>query len=94
MNILRISTRIYPDVGGPAKQVRILSEFLSNNNFSSFNITCLPKNKFNIKKEKINNNFTIYYLPLHAPGINSGIFSVGWPSETGACCPLPQVPGI
>ncbi len=74
MNILRISTRIYPDVGGPAKQVRILSEFLSNNNFSSFNITCLPKNKYNIKKEKINNNFIIYYLPLHAPGINLSVF--------------------
>ncbi len=74
MNILRISTRIYPDVGGPAKQARILSEFFSNNEFSSFNITCLPKNKYNIKKEKINKNFIIYYLPLHAPKINLGLF--------------------
>jgi len=76
MRILRISTRIYPDISGPAKQVYLLSKYCSENNIEVRNIACIPKNKPYVKEEKVNNNFTIYYLPFHAPGVNAGLFKL------------------
>ena len=41
MNIVRLTTRIYPDKAGPAVYAYLLSEHISNKNFKMFNITCL-----------------------------------------------------
>lgn len=76
MKIVRISTRIYPDISGPAKQVYILSKFCSKNKNKMINIACLPRNEIYIKERKINKNFIIYYLPFHAPGRNSGVIKL------------------
>ncbi|MFX0142386.1 MAG: glycosyltransferase family 4 protein [Candidatus Hodarchaeota archaeon] len=76
MNILRLSTRIYPDIGGPAKQVFFLSEFLSKHNIKSFNIAFLPKKKKFVKIEEKNPSFKIYYIHFHAPGFNAGILNL------------------
>ncbi|TFF97911.1 MAG: hypothetical protein EU541_07560, partial [Promethearchaeota archaeon] len=74
MNVLRISTRIYPGKSGPAKQAYLLSKFLSKNkNFKNkiINIACNPYD-YPVNEKIINRNFKIYYLPLKAPGINAG----------------------
>lgn len=76
MRIIRISTRIFPDLGGPAKQAYLLSKYLSQNDIKVINISCIPKNKKFIKKERVNKNFDVIYLPFHAPGVNSSIFSL------------------
>ena len=68
MRIIRLSTRIFPDYGGPAKQAYLQSQFCSKNNFKVTNIACIPKNKSYIKKENVNQNFEVIYLPFHAPG--------------------------
>ncbi len=73
MKIIRISTRIYPDISGPAKQVYLLSNYCSKNKIKMINIACLPKNEVYKKEKKINDNFIIHYLPFHAPGINAGV---------------------
>ncbi|MHA1251192.1 MAG: glycosyltransferase family 4 protein [Candidatus Helarchaeota archaeon] len=75
MKILRISTRIYPDVCGPAKQAFFISKYLSKNGIKVFHITC-PPHKNNKKKEKINDNFIIYYLPFKAPGFYANLFHI------------------
>jgi len=75
MKILRISTRIFPDIGGPAKQTYLLSKYFSEKNIDVSSITSKPKYySKKIKREEIDNNFNIYYLPIQAPGHNSGIF--------------------
>ena len=71
MKILRISTRLYPDIGGPAKQAFLLSKFCSKNKIECINITCKPFKSFPNKITKINPNFEIHYLPFIAPGTNS-----------------------
>jgi len=76
MKIIRISTRIYPDSGGPAKQAFLLSKYCAKNNLDVINIACIPKNKKYVDKEIINENFTIYYLPFHAPGYNSNLITL------------------
>ena len=76
MRILRISTRIYPDVGGPAKQVYLLSKFCSRKNIKVINIACKPKTKSKVKKEIINENFEINYLPIFSPRLNEHFFKL------------------
>jgi glycosyltransferase involved in cell wall biosynthesis len=78
MKIVRISTRIYPDYGGPAKQAFLMSRYLSNRNIDVINIACIPKDKPYIKKEKINDKFEVIYLPFHAPGVTSSLFTLFW----------------
>ncbi|MBD3196711.1 MAG: glycosyltransferase [Candidatus Lokiarchaeota archaeon] len=72
MNLLRITTRIYPDKSGPAKQAFLLSNYLSKKGHKVINLACNPY-KYRIKERRINQNFKIYYLPLTAPGINANI---------------------
>jgi len=76
MKIIRISTRIFPDITGPAKQVYLFSKFCSENNIKTINLACLPKKKNYIKKKKINENYIIHYLPFHAPGRNAGVLKL------------------
>ncbi len=73
MQILRISTRIFPDIGGPAKQSYLLSKYCSNNKVKTINIVCKSNNSSSIKKKIINENFEIHYLPFQAPRISSGL---------------------
>jgi hypothetical protein len=73
--IIRISTRIFPDLGGPAKHVYKLSQYASSNKLKITNIACSPPNN-TLKKKEINKNFQIIYLPLKAPNIeNSSILN-------------------
>ena len=65
LNIIRLTTRIYPDKAGPAVYAYYLSKYISNNNFRMFNIACAP-NRVKIKKKIINKNYFIYYLPIKA----------------------------
>ena len=73
MRILRISTRNFPDIGGPAKQAYLLSKYCSKNKIKTINIACKSKGNSFFKSEKINDNFEIYYLPFQAPRINAGL---------------------
>ncbi|TXT62376.1 MAG: putative teichuronic acid biosynthesis glycosyltransferase TuaC [Promethearchaeota archaeon] len=67
MNLIRISTRIFPDKGGPAKQAFLLSQYSAKNLINTMNIASLPKSLDKAQRTKINSNFQIYYLPFHAP---------------------------
>lgn len=71
LRILFISTRVYPDLGGVAIQIYVLSKYLSNNNVEVVNLTSKINSKSYKKKEKINNHYKIYYLPFRAPGANA-----------------------
>ena len=75
MQILRISTRIFPDIGGPAKQAYLLSKYCSKNKIKTINIACKPKRNLFIRRKKINTNFEIHYLPFQAPKISAGLFT-------------------
>ncbi len=66
MNIIRLTTRIFPDKSGPAVYAYSLSKFVSDKYFNFFNITCQPKG-FKDKKKVINPYFKIYYLPMSSP---------------------------
>lgn len=66
MNIVRLTTRIYPDKAGPAMYAYSLSKHVSEKNYNFFNITSQPKG-FKIRKKVITPYFIIYYLPLSAP---------------------------
>ena len=66
MNILRLTTRIYPDIGGPAVYAFRLSKNLSNEKFKMINIACKPEN-INKNAHIVNPNFIIHYLPLRVP---------------------------
>ena len=72
MNIVRLTTRIYPDTGGTAVYADNLSKNLSGENFRFFNISCQPI-QVHRKSEKINPNFIIHYLPIRVPSENNGI---------------------
>ena len=71
MNIIRISTRIYPDKGGPAKQAFLLSQYCAKKGINMINIASRPKSIKKSRKTEINNNFQIHYLPFNAPSNNS-----------------------
>ncbi|GAH99117.1 unnamed protein product, partial [marine sediment metagenome] len=73
MRILRISTRNFPDIGGPAKQAYLLSKYCSKNKIKTINIACKSKGNTFFKSKKINDNFEIYYLPFQAPRISAGL---------------------
>ena len=75
MRILRISTRNFPDIGGPAKQAYLLSKYCSKNKIKTINIACKSKGNSFFKSKKINDNFEIYYLPFQAPKINAGLIT-------------------
>ena len=66
LNIVRLTTRIYPDKAGPAVYAYSLSKYVSDQNFNFFNVTCKPQ-EINNKKKVINPNFKIFYLPIYAP---------------------------
>ena len=73
MQILRIITRNFPDIGGPAKQAYLLSDYCSKNNIKTINITSKSKNGPFLKKKKVNKNFEIHYLHFQAPDLNSSL---------------------
>ena len=73
MRILRISTRNFPDIGGPAKQAYLLSKYCSKNKIKTINIACKAKSNSFLKNKKINDNFEIYYLPFQAPRMSAGL---------------------
>jgi glycosyltransferase involved in cell wall biosynthesis len=73
MNIIRISTRIFPDKGGPAKQSFLLSKYCAKKGINVINIASLPKSIETSKKSIVNKNFRVYYLPFHAPPDNSNL---------------------
>ncbi|MFX1363462.1 MAG: glycosyltransferase [Promethearchaeota archaeon] len=77
MNIIRISTRIFPDKGGPAKQSYLLSKYCSKINIRAFNIACILSRKYYRDKKKVNQNFEIQYLPFKAPGVNANVLKHG-----------------
>ncbi len=66
MNIIRLTTRIFPDKAGPAVYAYSLSEHTSNKDFTFFNITCQPQ-EVKEKYKYVNPNFKIYYLPMYTP---------------------------
>jgi glycosyltransferase involved in cell wall biosynthesis len=74
MNILTISTRIYPDKTGIAKQVYLISEYISQK-CKIIIVTCNPYNN-QFQKKIVNKFFKIYYLPIKAPGINAGFLKM------------------
>lgn len=75
IHILRISTRIMPDYGGPAKNAYNISFHSANQLFHFYNIAPVPPfQKTYTKKTKVNPNFTIYYLPFHSPDLNNRNF--------------------
>ncbi|MFX1445969.1 MAG: glycosyltransferase family 4 protein [Promethearchaeota archaeon] len=65
-NILRLTTRIYPDKAGPAKNTYMLSKYVSEDYYRIFNISCLPYGQKG-KMKQVNSYFRIDYLPMHAP---------------------------
>jgi len=71
LNIVRLTTRIYPDKAGPAVYAYQLSEHISNKNFKMYNITCRPEGIFD-KKKQINNYFKIEYIPIKATRWDAG----------------------
>lgn len=73
MNIIRISTRIYPDKGGPAKQAFLLSQYCAEKGINIINIASHPKSIKKSNKSEVNKNFHINYLPFHAPSDNSNL---------------------
>jgi len=75
MRILRISTRNFPDIGGPAKQAYLLSKYCSKNKIKTINIACKSKSNSFFKNKKINDNFEIYYLPFQAPRSSAGLIT-------------------
>ena len=50
LNIIRLTTRIYPDKAGPAVYAYSLSKHVSDQNFNFFNITCQPQGETAKKK--------------------------------------------
>ncbi|MFX1393593.1 MAG: glycosyltransferase family 4 protein [Promethearchaeota archaeon] len=71
MNIIRLTTRIYPDKAGPAVYAFQSSNHISDNHFTMFNVACRPEGiKTKIKKE--NPNFTIHFLPIKATRWDAG----------------------
>ncbi len=72
MNLVRITTRIYPDLGGPANHAYHLSKFSANSSLCIIAISCLPQSmKKKIKEQNIDENFKIIYLPFNAPKLNA-----------------------
>jgi len=71
LNIVRLTTRIYPDKAGPAVYAYQLSEHISDKNFRMYNITCRPEGIFD-KEKIINNNFKIEYIPIKATRWDGG----------------------
>ena len=67
MQILRISTRNFPDIGGPAKQAYLLSKYCSKNKIKTINIACKSEGNTFFKSKKINDNFEIYYYHFKLP---------------------------
>lgn len=77
MRLVRITTRIYPDLGGPAKHSYYLSKSSASKDLQVITISCLPQmEKKRIKEVNINENFKIIYLPFHAPKLNANIFQL------------------
>lgn len=74
MNIVRLTTRIYPDKAGPAVYAYFLSKHVSDKRFRMFNVTCRPIG-FKDKYKTVNENFNIYYLPLRASKWNAKAIS-------------------
>ena len=71
LNVLRLTTRIYPDKAGPAVYAYQLSEHISNKNFKMYNITCRPEGIFD-KEKQVNNHFKIEYIPIKATRWDAG----------------------
>ncbi|TFF97821.1 MAG: glycosyltransferase [Promethearchaeota archaeon] len=72
-NIIRLTTRIYPDKAGPAVYAYLLSKYVSEKYFNMFNITCRPDG-FTDKTKVVNSHFKIYYLPITSPRWDTGAF--------------------
>lgn len=68
-NVGRISTRVYPDHGGPARHVYELSKALNRLRISNVTISTTPRNRFRSKR-----NEKLVLLPVKSPTQNSGAF--------------------
>ena len=73
MNIVRLTTRIYPDLSGPAVYTFMLSKYVSGQDFRIFNISSMY-DPFHKKEKKINRYFNIYYLPTNVPTKDDSIY--------------------
>ncbi|MFX0175354.1 MAG: glycosyltransferase family 4 protein [Candidatus Hodarchaeota archaeon] len=69
MNILRLTTRIYPDEGGPAVYAYNLSKNLSDSSYRFINLSCQPP-RIRYRAKKVNSNFLIFYMPLRIPSVD------------------------
>ncbi|MHA1725274.1 MAG: glycosyltransferase family 4 protein [Promethearchaeota archaeon] len=67
MNILQISTRTYPDIGGVATHVYSLAHYLSKKKIKSIILTCRSEYSQKIKQKEVNHYLIIYYLNFQAP---------------------------
>lgn len=67
MNIVRLTTRIYPDIGGSARYAFMLSKNLSSANLKFFNISSKNENTGKSNSKILNPYFRIYYLPVKIP---------------------------
>lgn len=70
LHIIRITTRIFPDIGGPAKHAFFLSKFSSNSKMKITNISSCPKGE-NFGKKQITKDFEVIYLPVNPPDISN-----------------------
>lgn len=73
MNIVRLTTRIYPDLGGPAIYSYMLSKYVSGKDFCIFNISSRSE-QTHFKGKTINQYFSIIYLPIIVPTEDDSIF--------------------
>jgi len=73
MNVVRLTTRIYPDKAGPAVYAYFLSMHAANENCVMYNITGRPL-EINEKKKIVNPYFKIYYLPVLLPRWDAKIY--------------------
>jgi len=73
MNIVRLTTRIFPDKSGPAVYAYLLSKHISNKFFKMYNITSRPEG-ISDRYKQINSNFEIDYLPITSPHWDAKIY--------------------
>ncbi len=71
MRVGRIATRIYPDIGGPAKQVKCLSEELAKIGYQNVIITATGR-----RKGVIDGNSVLCQIPIQTVSMRSSLLRV------------------
>jgi glycosyltransferase involved in cell wall biosynthesis len=72
ITIVRITSRVFPDIGGPAKHALLLSKYAAGPDVHIINIASRPKTVRD-RMVNINDYFEIRYLPLEAPELDENI---------------------